>query len=113
MGCAPFALHMSLLVFAFSFVPSIDTSHSFIADDSSAIASTCSKSPSRFFRKSEILQKSGSLPATSTRNGTSSYNRFWIFRELNTPAQSPYTSSLVIKLGSYGGCPRRSSPYAA
>jgi len=38
-------------------------------------------------RKSEIVRKSGSLPAANTLNGMSSRNRFWIRRELNTPVQ--------------------------
>jgi hypothetical protein len=36
-------------------------------------------------RKSEIVRKSGSLPAANTLKGMSSCNRFWIRRELNTP----------------------------
>jgi len=64
-------------------------------------------------RKSEIVRKSGSLPAANTLNGMSSCNRFWIRRELNTPVQYPYTNNFVIRRGSYGGCPRFSSPYTA
>src|SRR6266481_6662171 len=45
-------------------------------------------------RKSEIVRKSGSLPAANTLNGMSSCNRFWIRRELNTPVQYPYTNKL-------------------
>jgi len=55
----------------------------------SAIPKTCSNSPCSvpmwILRKSEIVRKSGSLPAANTLKGMSSCNRFWIRRELNTP----------------------------
>src|SRR5688572_31098842 len=53
--------------------------------------STCSKNPCSALRcrlrKSPIVRWSGTLPAASTRNATSSTNRRCILRDENTPTQ--------------------------
>src|SRR3981081_1291401 len=108
---------LCLLALAFTFVPSSVTRPILTAPTSSAISKTCSNNPCSvpmwILRKSEIVRKSGSLPAANTLNGMSSCNRFWIRRELNTPVQYPYTNNFVIRHGSYGGGPHFSSPYTA
>jgi hypothetical protein len=93
-----------VLALACTLVPSKATRPSFSAPASSAIFSTSSNSPASVakwsLRKSAMVRKFGALPAASTRNPTSSAKRRSMRRELNTPTQYPYTSTLVIIRGS-------------
>ena len=87
----PQLMALCLEALAFILVPSSATRPSFSAPASSASRKTCWKSCSSasrwILRKSEIVRKSGWLPAASTRNGTSSTSRWAILREERTPRQ--------------------------
>jgi hypothetical protein len=82
--------HFNSFQFA-ALLPSRATRPSFSVPTSNASRNSCSNSSSNAFRcsfrKSDIVRKSGWLPAANTRKATSSTRRFWILREENTPTQ--------------------------
>jgi hypothetical protein len=64
-------------------------------------------------RKLEMLSWSGCRSPASTRNATSSYVAFSIFRDDGLPTQYAYKSSVTIISGWYAARPRSSFPACA
>jgi len=58
----------------------------------------------RLMRKSEIVRKSGALPAASIRKPTSSLTLLDLPCAVNAHAVAVHRSFVIIR-GSYGGCP--------